>query len=298
MNSERRSPIALLRAAPGIHAAILSLMAACALPGCRSQASDVAGRGGGAETTDGQIVASAGLAQGVRVRLVPADFSSLADDAWPDSLAAVTDAAGKYAFKSVAGGRYNLEALQPRDGTRLFLSGLVIDGDASRSLPAAALDRPGRLRLHWEGPHRGFLFMRGSTFRHRISVDEIEAPILELDSLPMGTLPPLYWSTTQADTAGARITDSLAILPDSPEVRYNFALTLKKAGYWHDAADELEKLLQKSPSETRGHLTLANLYAQQLAQPKLAREHYLKVLETNPRHPKSADIRYWLAANP
>ena len=91
---------------------------------------------------------------------------------------------------------------------------------------------------------------------------------------------------------------ALAILPDSADVRYNFALTLKQAGYLQDAAGELEKVLQKNPSETRAHLTLANLYAQQLAQKTLAREHYLKVLETNPRHPKSADIRYWLAANP
>jgi Flp pilus assembly protein TadD len=89
-----------------------------------------------------------------------------------------------------------------------------------------------------------------------------------------------------------------ALLPDSLEVQYNFALTLKQVGYLQDAAEELEKILQKSPNETRAHLTLANLYAQQLAQTKLAREHYLKVLETNPRHPKSADIRFWLAANP
>jgi len=33
-------------------------------------------------------------------------------------------------------------------------------------------------------------------------------------------------------------------------------------------------------------------------QPVKARQHYLKVLEVEPRHPQAGAIRYWLAANP
>ena len=61
---------------------------------------------------------------------------------------------------------------------------------------------------------------------------------------------------------------------------------------------ELEKLLTAHPEEARAHLSLANLYAQQLNQPSLARPHYLKVLAIDPRHPQATAIRYWLAANP
>jgi Flp pilus assembly protein TadD len=91
---------------------------------------------------------------------------------------------------------------------------------------------------------------------------------------------------------------ALALKPGAEDARYNFALALKVAGYSLDATEQLQKLLDESPSDARAHLSLANLYAQQLEQPHLAREHYLRVLELNPRHPEAAKIRYWLTTNP
>ena len=91
---------------------------------------------------------------------------------------------------------------------------------------------------------------------------------------------------------------ALALKPESIDTRYNFALALKQAGHPVDAAEELNQILRAKPSETRAHLSLGNLYAQQLAQPAQARQHYLKVLTLEPAHPKGAEIRYWLAANP
>jgi tetratricopeptide (TPR) repeat protein len=91
---------------------------------------------------------------------------------------------------------------------------------------------------------------------------------------------------------------ALALRPEWIDTRYNFALTLKQAGYPIDAAEELKKILKSKPAETRAHLSLGNLYAYQLAEPALAREHYRKVLEAEPNHPKASEIRYWLAANP
>ncbi len=91
---------------------------------------------------------------------------------------------------------------------------------------------------------------------------------------------------------------ALAITPDSANALYNFALVLKEANYPVDAAHELEKLLTVRPAEARAQLALANLYAQQLSQPSLAREHYQKVLAIDSQHPQATAIRYWLAANP
>jgi tetratricopeptide (TPR) repeat protein len=91
---------------------------------------------------------------------------------------------------------------------------------------------------------------------------------------------------------------ALALKPDAEDARYSFALALKAGGYWLDACDQLQKLLAANSSEVRAHLSLGNLYSQQLDQPGLAREHYLRVLELNPRHSEAAKIRYWLAANP
>lgn len=92
--------------------------------------------------------------------------------------------------------------------------------------------------------------------------------------------------------------NALAIQPESVDARYNFALALKAANYPMDAAKELEKILAASPNETRAHLLLGNLYAEQLDDVSQARTQYLKVLELDPRHPQATAIRYWLVAHP
>lgn len=90
----------------------------------------------------------------------------------------------------------------------------------------------------------------------------------------------------------------LALEPDSINARYNFALALKQAEFPHDAAAELERIIEAKPSEARAHLTLANVCAQQLGDTRRAREHYLKLLELEPRNTQASAIRFWLAANP
>jgi len=90
---------------------------------------------------------------------------------------------------------------------------------------------------------------------------------------------------------------ALAIKPESLDARYNFALLLKKGNYLLDAANEFEKVLVNNASESRAHLALGNLYAQQLHQPAKAREHYLLVLDKDPRNPQASLIRDWLAEN-
>jgi tetratricopeptide (TPR) repeat protein len=91
---------------------------------------------------------------------------------------------------------------------------------------------------------------------------------------------------------------ALAAKPESADARYNFAIVLKQSGYPVDAANELQTLLTKYPTDARAHVALGNIYAQQLGDTSKARQHYLRVLETDPRHPQAAQIRYWLADNP
>ena len=92
--------------------------------------------------------------------------------------------------------------------------------------------------------------------------------------------------------------NALTVRPDSLDARYNFALVLKQSNYIVDAANELEKLLATYPNEGRANLALGNLYAQQLRQPAKARQHYLRVLESDPHNSQVSAIRYWLTANP
>ena len=98
----------------------------------------------------------------------------------------------------------------------------------------------------------------------------------------------------QALAAGEQ---ALAIKPTDANARYNFALALARAGYPLDAAAELEKLLAANPAFTEAHLGLAGICADPLGERARAREHYLKVLELDPRHPQAAEIRRWLATN-
>jgi hypothetical protein len=92
--------------------------------------------------------------------------------------------------------------------------------------------------------------------------------------------------------------NALVLRPESKDARYNFALALKAANYPIDAANELETILAAHPNETRAHLVLGNLCAEQLRDPARARTHYLKLLELEPRNAQATAIRYWLVANP
>ena len=46
-----------------------------------------------------------------------------------------------------------------------------------------------------------------------------------------------------------------------------------------------------------GKTSLANVLSRSLGDKEMARAHYLKVLELDPKHPSASQIRYWLAEN-
>jgi tetratricopeptide (TPR) repeat protein len=90
---------------------------------------------------------------------------------------------------------------------------------------------------------------------------------------------------------------ALALDPESRDARLNFALSLDRAGFHDDAADEAERVITAAPNDVAAHLLLGNLYAQHLGRPERARRHYSKVLELVPNHPQSVAIRRWLTDN-
>jgi tetratricopeptide (TPR) repeat protein len=93
---------------------------------------------------------------------------------------------------------------------------------------------------------------------------------------------------------------ALVIRPESLDARYNFALLLKQANYLADAANEFEKLVARYPSDGRAHLALGNIYAyaDQFRDSSKARQHYAKVLETDPHNSQASLIRSWLTEHP
>jgi tetratricopeptide (TPR) repeat protein len=108
-------------------------------------------------------------------------------------------------------------------------------------------------------------------------------------------------ATAEAGNVSGAITayeSALVIRPDSLDARYNLALVLKQNSDFTRSVSEFEKLLEKYPNDSRSHLALGNLYAQQLHDSAKARQHYLKVLETDPHNPQASTIRFWLTSNP
>ena len=91
---------------------------------------------------------------------------------------------------------------------------------------------------------------------------------------------------------------ALSLNPGSLDARYNFALALRRGGFLHDAARELDRALIDHGDAAKVHFTLAKIYADELFETELARRHYRRVLELSPRHSQAPAIRYWLAAHP
>jgi tetratricopeptide (TPR) repeat protein len=86
--------------------------------------------------------------------------------------------------------------------------------------------------------------------------------------------------------------------PSTADARYNFALTLQKARFPVDAAQELETVVAQNPGDARNRLLLGNVYSQDLGEVAAARRQYQQVLGLEPRHPQATAIRYWLSQHP
>lgn len=91
---------------------------------------------------------------------------------------------------------------------------------------------------------------------------------------------------------------ALALRPDSLDARYNFALALKAANHADESAQQLNQILRSHPDESRAHFTLGSLYAYKYNRPDLARQHFTKVLQSDPQYAQASEIRFWLARNP
>jgi tetratricopeptide (TPR) repeat protein len=90
---------------------------------------------------------------------------------------------------------------------------------------------------------------------------------------------------------------ALTVNPDSVPARFNFATTLHKAGYLIDATAQLSALVEEHPDETRAHLALGNIFADQFHDNPRAIQHYRRVLELEPQHPNATSLRFWIEAH-
>lgn len=199
------------------------LLAGC-LAGCfQSKPTEVAG-GGGVETTGGQIVSLNERSEGARVRMIPASFDPVAVDAFPDSLQTITLPDGRFSFKGLTPGLYNLDIWQPGDGTRLFRAGVSVVAGSSLEIPVDTLRAPCRIRLSLEGAGTGFVYQSGTATKRKVEPKDADSGSLTLDSLPSGTLPPFFLVDPVSNPVPRRLTDSLRIAPGSVNELADFGL--------------------------------------------------------------------------
>lgn len=110
------------------------------------------------------------------------------------------------------------------------------------------------------------------------------------------------WSLAALDAGDASqavgaAENATLLQPANDDARLNFAISLQRAGFPADAAEEYEKVSARRPDDAAMHLALGSLYARELLDTDKARPHYARVIAIDPHHPKADSIRAWLATN-
>lgn len=165
--------------------------------------------------------------------------------------------------------------------------------------PLPVLPIPGDRKLAEQLTHEGHLAERQSNRGQAIQDYEqaVRADPTYYDAalaLGLAAIDAKEYSTA-LDSLG----QALNLQADSSDARYAFAWALGKKGYYQDAVNELEKLLDEHPNEARAHILLGNFYAENLRETNKAREQYLKAVALlGPQSPQAVGIQAWLDQHP
>jgi len=91
---------------------------------------------------------------------------------------------------------------------------------------------------------------------------------------------------------------ALAIKAESTSTRYNFALTLRDAGYLTDAAEELEKVVAADASEVNAAICVGESVRIATARCAESPAALRQSSGAESAASEATNIRFWLAANP
>jgi hypothetical protein len=159
------------------------------------------------------VLENGGAAASARVALVPEAWNPTRGAALPESLQAVADSKGRWGFKTVPAGRYNLVALHPSTGRRLLRRGIVMAGDTLR-LGRDTVRVPGALSLFrpdWAPKEGGSFYVAGTPYQVRLELARRAGARYLFDSLPPGALPPVRFAPGAPDTTSALLAASAVV---------------------------------------------------------------------------------------
>lgn len=114
---------------------------------------------------------------------------------------------------------------------------------------------------------------------------------------PWYNLGVIYLRTRQPLKALNAIEHAISLRPENIELHYHLGQALTNSGYIPDAIEEFQKVLNLKPDHVGVHFALASIYEKELQNISSARVHYSRILEIQPAHPQSTNIRYWLRDN-
>lgn len=170
------------------------------------------------------ILEGGAAAAGARVTLVPDGYNPMTGGPLPDSLTDVADGRGAYGIDA-SPGRYNLEAVHPATGRRLFLRSLDIGADPARRAKDT-VRAPGSLALarpDWLPREGGYFFVPGTTYRKALEQARSEGHRLVFDSLPPARLGEVRYSQGGADTGSLLLIADVSVRAGATDPVHPFA---------------------------------------------------------------------------
>ncbi len=172
---------------------------------CSEKVSVTSHGGGGSEVeVVGHVVFPGNTpAPFTQVKLIPVNHNPALMGDVADSLIDTSDATGKYAFKNIQPGSYNIQAIQLENRTRMLLFGInVTSDDDTTFIPSDSLLNPGTVKLiPGIETAQGYVTIPGTDIARLIDGEERE---IFLDSIPAGKIPEILLvtgsdSTTEKD---------------------------------------------------------------------------------------------------
>lgn len=149
-------------------------------------------------------------APATQVKLIPINYDPSVMAAIADSLIDTSDEQGRYSFKNVRPGMYNVQAVQLRQRTRLLVTGLLVDSGTITVEPEI-LHEPGviRMQLLNRTLHNGYAIIPGTDIAEVVAAG---TSTIIIDSVPVGTIPEVRYEGL-GDTLSI-VSKSVAVFAD------------------------------------------------------------------------------------
>lgn len=183
---------------------ILSVMGVLA-PSCMQPSTAGSGGGSEVEVVGSIYLSDSEVAPATQVKLIPCDYDPLVMAPPGDSLIDTSDLQGRFTFKSVAPGKYNMLATQIIQRTRLLVTDLDVSGDTT-TIPAQTLREPGAIRvlLLDTTTQNGYAAIPGTDIAVFVASGSSE---ILLDSVPSGSIPEIRykWSGDTTYTSNRNV---------------------------------------------------------------------------------------------